>query len=120
MIQEDYQENRVNLAPPLMYETARLVNFTTVTDLLEYLKKHCTQPINRCMPVVVKCSDGVVYALPGWNRIHFYVIELLGIVDFYFFICSLSISTFSPPHLFSSPWPTQGLACPPIKIHICT
>ena len=62
---KDYNENRVELAPPQLYEASRLVNFRDVDDLLCFLKKRAGQPTERWMPVRIQCADAILYTFPG-------------------------------------------------------
>ncbi|KAK7115075.1 acyl-coenzyme A diphosphatase NUDT19-like [Littorina saxatilis] len=62
---EDFAENRVQLAPPQLYEASRLVNCNTVDALLGYLQRQARQPVERWMPVMIKCADGVIFTFPG-------------------------------------------------------
>ena len=62
---KDYNESLLHLTPTQLYETARLMNFNDVEELLQFMKRRAGQPVCRWMPVRIQCCDGVLYVFPG-------------------------------------------------------
>lgn len=55
----------VNVAPPQMYETRRLMQFCSVPELLQFAWHLGQHRVERWMPVVVATADTTVAVLPG-------------------------------------------------------
>ncbi|KAL8590575.1 hypothetical protein ACOMHN_011011 [Nucella lapillus] len=64
-IMEEYLGNRVQLAPPQLYEASRLMNFKDLDELLRFCHSRVGQPLERWMPVRIQCADAVIYTFPG-------------------------------------------------------
>lgn len=56
---------KVVVAPPQMYELGRLLNFSNMEELKEYVRMRHTLGTERLFPVHIKCSDGALRVLPG-------------------------------------------------------
>lgn len=59
------QQDLIWYHPPQFYEFCRLSNFKNVKNLIEFALKRESLGSAIFMPVVVKCSDGLVFVLPG-------------------------------------------------------
>lgn len=53
------------IPPPQVYEFSRLMNFTNLTDLVEFAKQRQTLGLTLHMPVQYRCSDGLCFLIPG-------------------------------------------------------
>ena len=62
---KDYYDNLLQLQPPQLYEASRLMNFTTVEELLQFMKRRAGQPVCRWMPVRIQCYDAILFVFPG-------------------------------------------------------
>ncbi|KAK0042593.1 nucleoside diphosphate-linked moiety X motif 19 mitochondrial [Biomphalaria pfeifferi] len=60
-----YFRQKSGLAPPQLYELARLMNFTSTSDLLDILSQPERDRVERWCPLTVACQDGVLFVMPG-------------------------------------------------------
>lgn len=58
-------EGSVSFAPPQLYETLRLVQFDTVTDLMQFSWQRSQHRVDRWLPVRVDFADSSLFVLPG-------------------------------------------------------
>ena len=67
---QDYEENRILLEYSTMYECARMTNFDVTSEVMQFLKGFCDNPIQRYMPVKIECRDGTIFVLPGKSKLN--------------------------------------------------
>ena len=60
-----YNNKRIWLAPPQIYETHRLLNFKQFDLLQEFVKNRSDKGCERWLPVRMKCKDIFISVLPG-------------------------------------------------------
>ncbi|XP_076471974.1 acyl-coenzyme A diphosphatase NUDT19-like isoform X2 [Babylonia areolata] len=64
-ILQEYYQGGVALAPPQIYELGRLMNFSTVPDLLKFACQRGQHRVERWLPVKVASSDSLMSVFPG-------------------------------------------------------
>ncbi|XP_074594561.1 acyl-coenzyme A diphosphatase NUDT19-like [Brevipalpus obovatus] len=64
-ILKDHKQEGVFLAPPQVYELARIDNLNSFNSIQEFARKREKHGIERWMPVIATYSDGAISSLPG-------------------------------------------------------
>ncbi|CAH1779779.1 unnamed protein product [Owenia fusiformis] len=64
-VYEDFKNEKLWIAPPQVYELARIANFSKYDDLLKFSKERATEGCEQIMPVISMCTDGRLSLYPG-------------------------------------------------------
>ncbi|GAA6072320.1 nucleoside diphosphate-linked moiety X motif 19 [Tachysurus ichikawai] len=60
-----YQERKLWIAPPQLYDIGRMCNFPLLSDLHDFAKQRSIEGCERCLPVILKATDCHISLLPG-------------------------------------------------------
>ncbi|XP_067651233.1 acyl-coenzyme A diphosphatase NUDT19-like [Haliotis asinina] len=61
----EFERGWAGIAPPQMYELARLLNIGSMEDLVHFGWSRSGNRIERWLPVRFECADAVLYLMPG-------------------------------------------------------
>ncbi|GBM48258.1 Nucleoside diphosphate-linked moiety X motif 19 [Araneus ventricosus] len=62
---EEHSTNALFLAPPQVYELSRLIHFSSFQTLRTFARDRANKGVERWLPVIITCQDGVISLLPG-------------------------------------------------------
>ena len=66
----------LSMIGPQLYELSRMCHFRDIRDLHEFAEKREQHGVQRWMPVILICTDGIISLLPGTAILYF----LMGIL----------------------------------------